>query len=212
MRMLAGGVAAVTGPMALAANKMYGNQRYEYRRKPQNPENIRRVGKVKDADWLRSLEREFVKNYAIDPDRVERILKVTPVGASMHFGFSRGLRRSPVLARAKGETGPYVIKDHESRSFSSLIRPLLQYKVSQLPENIEKGKILESHFPGEGLTPIGRGDLPPELVGRTLRRLLDDEPQTPEEAVSMSLLAGAIMRYNIKKLEGKKNGKKTSHT
>lgn len=188
---------ALSGPMALYSGRRYDQMRFNYRRNPANPENLERAKKTEDPEFMRRIDHAFVRKYALDPEWAERKLRVSPVGAAYTFASARRLRKAP--------DSPYSVRKHESPSFHKVVKPLLQYHVGQLPESVKKEPILNRHFPKEKLNPITRGQIPKEVLDHIQPRLLDAEPQTEEEAVALSLLAGAVVRARQKDYKNNNN-------
>ena len=168
----------------------YHFKRTSYRESQRNIENIKRVLKTENKEWLRELDHDFVRKYHTNPRRVEKQLDVGPVGAAFHFISNRGLRKSP--------NELYSIRKHESKQFSDLVKQILQFKVSQLPGGVDPIPILERHYPGEGLKPISRSELPRDVVDRIHSRLLNAEPGNEREAAGLAVLSAAVLRGRMK--------------
>ncbi len=186
-------MAAVSAPLAGWADTAAKRRRRAFRGSSRDLEALNVVQKSENAEFLRRLDHEFVRRYAIDPAGVQKEFDVTPLGAARIFASSRRLRRAP--------DARYSTKQHESDTFYDLVRPILQVKVSQLPGAGDAREVLNHHFPKEDLRPKKPEELPEELANHIPAHLIETEPQNEEDAVALSLLAAAITRAKIKKFK-----------
>jgi len=185
-------LAAMSVPVAIASGLKYQSKRTAYRESPRNLENLKRVAKTKDSEWLRQLDYSFVEKYSIDPKDAEKRLEVSTIGAATKFATLRMLRKAP--------DAQYSISAHETRGFSSIAKPILQYYSGRLPPTINREALLYQHFPEERLDTIADKKLIPEnLRNRIPPRLLEASPQSAEEATALAMLAGSIARWNLVK-------------
>jgi len=196
-------VALFAVPAVTLARRRHDAARVAYRALPDNPENVKRMAKVTDPDWLRALDHRFVDGYSIDPRWMERKLGMTTVGTAQRFASMRVMRKRPFTLTMQPQTEGYIIARHESTPFAGLVRPLLQFMTSQLPASVDAKAILDYHYPKENLKPMTLQQVPAAVKGRTLKRILSESPQTPEEAVSLALLGAAVAKRNILEEEGR---------
>jgi hypothetical protein len=195
----------ISAGVAVASGVAYHKKRIAFRDSPRNPKNIDRVFKTENKDWLRQMDYEFVRRYYIDPRGTERSLLSTTAGTAEKFISNRGLRKAP--------NALYRIEAHEHKSFSSLVKPLLQYKIGQLQPDVNGQEALDHHFPpklnpkqGEKerlpLKPItDKSKLPPEIIQHIPRRLLTAHPETTREAVALAVLAASIAKSKLNDVE-----------
>lgn len=196
-------VALFAVPAVTLARRRYDAARVAYRARPENPENMKRMARVTDADWLRALDHRFVEGYSIDPKWMERKLGMTTVGAAQQFASMRVMRKRPATLAIRPQAEGYIITRHESKPFINLARPLLQLMAGRLPASVDTQAVLDYHYPGENLKPMMPQQVPAAVKGRTLRRILSETPQAAEEAVSLALLGAAVARRNLLEEEGR---------
>jgi hypothetical protein len=176
-------------PATIGTGVASWRQRLKFRQSPWNSRNIDRVVKTENPEYLRRLDYAYVKRYAIDPDRVEKELEVTPTGAAYTFASARRLRLAP--------NSPYIIEKHESPDFAKFLEPLLRLKLNQMANGNKTSEIYKRHFPKGSagrIRKITNSELPREYRELVPPRLLDEEPQNEAEAVALTLLAGSIAR------------------
>ena len=189
-------------PVSIGTGVVSWRQRLKFRQSPWNSRNIDRVAKTENSEYLRRLDYAFVKRYAIDPERVEKELEVSPTGASHIFASARRLRRAP--------DAPYSIEKHENPEFAKFLEPLLRLKLKQMANGKNKKAIYQTHFQNSSKgskVSISRSQLPSRYKELVPARLLNETPDNEAEAVALTLLAGSIARArerNFKNGNGRK--------
>jgi len=188
-------LAATTVPLTIASKTAYDKKRVAFRDSPRNLKNLDRIFKTEDRDWLRQIDYEFVKKYAVDPHLTEKQLKSTTVGTARKFASNHGLWKAPNDA--------YSMRRHENEVTYNLMRPILQNMVHKLPETVDKRALLDQHFPKEKLKP--EPEMPKAVLDRIPPRVLDATPTTEHEAVALTILAGSLARAHMKDFKNEKH-------